>query len=63
MVAENYKTWQVNNDWNTPSHWEGDQVPCPGQASIIPQQIVYLSSSDALGPIDLAEGYTNSISY
>ena len=51
------KTWQWSNNYDNPSHWQGDQVPCPGQTVIIPQEIVYMTSSGAIGPVQLATGY------
>ena len=50
------KIWQWSNNYDNPSHWHGGHLPCPGQTVIIPQEIVYMTSSGAIGPIQLASG-------
>ena len=50
------KVWTWSNDWAEPRHWEEGRVPCPGQAAILPQEVVFMPARGVIGPLTIAPG-------
>ena len=50
------KHWQWSNSFQVESHWEEGRLPCPGQAVIIPGDVVFLSTEVSLGALELGVG-------
>ena len=50
------KVWTWSNDWAEPRHWEEGRVPCPGQAAILPQEVVFMPARVVIGPLTIAPG-------
>ena len=50
------QVWQWSNDFTNPRHWEAGQPPCPGQAVILPPEIVFMPAAASIGSIHIAAG-------
>ena len=55
VLAEE-KHWQWSNSFQVGSHWDQGKPPCPGQAVIIPGDVVFLSTEVSLGDLELGVG-------
>ena len=61
LALAGHKQWQWSNSFQVGSHWDLGKPPCPGQAVIIPGDVVFLSTEVSLGELELGVGSVLSV--